>query len=259
MARLKKNPDGIVVVKPENSRRDERGLLKNVEHKFLEDGSVDWRGMLRAEHLAFNRQAETEIEKKYGKPLKELDITSVEDKYILILLAGIKHLARLRGYLSVSPKVEESNSQNCVVNTTIKWIGNYETDFRELEFGSIGSASIANTFDFGQRYLPAMAENRAFCRSVRLFLGINIVAYDEIGPKVAQQQEPPTSSGAKPFNHLEDILSSLGLSFDKFKEGYLKKYYTGDTKVESDPAKWTQCKDIPPNDIYILLSILKKD
>ena len=35
---------------PKNYQRDEHGLLKNVQYVFNEDGSVNWRAMIKEEH-----------------------------------------------------------------------------------------------------------------------------------------------------------------------------------------------------------------
>ena len=37
---------------PKSFERDENGLLKNVQYTFNEDGSIDWRAMVREEHLS---------------------------------------------------------------------------------------------------------------------------------------------------------------------------------------------------------------
>ncbi len=39
-----------------NYKRNEFGLLEGVEYKFNEDGSVNWRAMIKPEHLYPNRE-----------------------------------------------------------------------------------------------------------------------------------------------------------------------------------------------------------
>ena len=72
--------------------RNEDGLLENpsVEYAFNEDGSVDWRKMVRKEFLVPNRSR-----------TQETDVDALEDKDLLILLGGIKELAQLRGFTDV--------------------------------------------------------------------------------------------------------------------------------------------------------------
>ena len=233
-------------------KRDDNGLLEGINYIYNEDGSINWRAMIKPEHLVVFREKRQEVEEKYGKKIEELDLTQVDDKYLLILLSGIKYLARIRNYISIIPKVDYVSSQRCVVTTVIKWAPNFETNNAIIEFGDVGSASIENTFSFAQQYLEPIAANRAFVRAVRNFLGINIVAYDEVGPN--KKEEENFSSGFKPSNLLEQKVESLGLTFEKFRDGIITKYKD---KIKSDPEKWESFHNIPAKDIYILLGILE--
>ena len=55
------NTDTISDVEIDNSlgptlfKRDESGLLSNIQYHFNEDGSVNWRSMIRSEYLFPNR------------------------------------------------------------------------------------------------------------------------------------------------------------------------------------------------------------
>ena len=245
-------------------KRNSDGLIEGVAYKYLEDGRIDWRAMIKPEHLVVFKEKREEVEKKYGKTISELDLTTVDDKYLLILLIGLKELASKRGFYSVLPHVDEANSQRCVVTTTIKWIPNFETNFEYVEFGDVGAASLENTYSFGQRYLEACASNRAFARAVRNFLGINIVAYDEIGGfnkdgngniDNDDKSTSSLSSGYKPHNLLEQKVDSKGLNFAKFRDAVVLKYKN---EIKSDPTKWESYISIPPTDIYVLLGILEK-
>ena len=40
---------------PDLYKRNEHGLLENVEYEFSEDGSVDWRAMIKSEFLYPNK------------------------------------------------------------------------------------------------------------------------------------------------------------------------------------------------------------
>lgn len=239
-------------------KRNVDGLINGLEYHYLDDGKINWRKMLKSEHVTVFREKKEEVENKYGKNIEELDLTQVEDKYLLLLLSGIRYLCSIRGAISVKPQVVEANSNRCVVQTSIKWIPNFETNNLIVEYGDVGAASIENTYSFGQRYLEACATNRAFVRAVRNFLGINIVAYDEVGPTPKNKNESENESsipgGYKPCNLLEQKVDSLGLSFDKFKEGITSRYKD---KIKSEPEKWTSYSDIPSKDIYVLLSIME--
>ena len=43
------------LIGPDQFSRDEHGLLKNIQYKFSDDGSVDWRSMIKDEHLFPNK------------------------------------------------------------------------------------------------------------------------------------------------------------------------------------------------------------
>ena len=48
---------------PNLFQRDENGLLKNIQYDFNEDGSVNWRSMIREEYL-FPNKSWFELRKK---------------------------------------------------------------------------------------------------------------------------------------------------------------------------------------------------
>ena len=82
---------------PQKYRRDQHGLLANVDYVFNEDGSVNWRAMIKDEQLFPNRSW-------FDSRKKDLpnSIEGLKDHQLLIKLGGIKELARLRGFSSVS-------------------------------------------------------------------------------------------------------------------------------------------------------------
>jgi len=68
-------------------KRNEYGLLedKNINYIFNEDGSVNWRKMIKPEFLVANRDR-----------TDETDISKLEDNELIILLGGLKDLANIR-------------------------------------------------------------------------------------------------------------------------------------------------------------------
>lgn len=237
--------------------RDERGLIKGIEYKYLFDGRIDWKAMLKPEHLVINRQYKKELEEKFKRAFSEIKPEEVEEKYLLILLSGVKYLLSLRGAISVKPKVDYVSESKCVVSTTITWQPNFETNGIVKVFGGVASASYENTFSWARQYLEAIAENRSLARAVRNFLGINIVANDEIGPNFSSDENTNSDSptGFKAWNFLQKKSESLNLDFKKFKDGIILKYKD---KIKSDPEKWLSFEDIPPKDCYICLGLLEK-
>ena len=84
-------------VGPNLFSRDENGLLKNVEYPFNEDGSVNWRGLVKEEHLFPNKS----WFQMRGKDTPR-SIEGLADHQLLIKLGGIKELAKLRGFSDVT-------------------------------------------------------------------------------------------------------------------------------------------------------------
>lgn len=235
--------------------RDSNGLLKNVDYKFKEDGSVNWRAMLKPEHLVVQKDKREKVEQVYGKKIEELDITTIDDKYLLILLSGIKHLAQLRSFKHVQQHVDFVNHEKAVVTCSIQFAGNYETGGQDVVFSDVASASISNTSGFGQHFLESIAANRAFVRAVRNFLGINIVGQDEISPKGVEEPEIPAPTEVSAHSILERKMGEKGFNFETIKESCIKRYKA---ELNSNPEEWTSIKDIPQLDVFTLLGKLEK-
>lgn len=218
--------------------RNEHGLIEGIDYKFNESGLVDWRAMIPEKFLVFNTQYAEQIQAAYGKPLEELKVSEVEDKYLLILLGGIKELARLRGFNVVSYKIVPASERCITASCEIEWLPNFETEGRTITFSDAADASIANTSGFGNQFLTTIAANRSFIRNTKNFLGINILGHDEIADKTQKElPEAETVTDTSPHGKLQKLLDEKGASFEKLKANALKT----DPSAES----WTCLKDIP--------------
>ena len=238
-----------------NYERDERGLVKGVQYKFKPNGKIDWRAMINTQWLVINRQFENKLQEKYGRGSADLKVEEVDDNFLLITLPGIKELADLRGIVSYCPKVEYGPLGQVSVTAQITWIENFETKGRCVPFGGVANASQENTTGFGSIYLEAIAENRAFVRAVRNFLGINIVGQDEIKPEKAQ---PATVSAASIASHnsassfLQKTAAEKFNTFEKFK-------VWAETKIPAfEVSEWTGYGDIKSQTALQLLALLKE-
>lgn len=222
--------------------RDENGLIKGYQYFFTPDGNVDWRKMLKPEHLAPNKQK-----------TKETDISKLQDEELLILLPGIQYLAKLRGYMDVSYPVIAANRDFVSLACRITWNPNYEppSEGKIVTFTATADACSENTNGFGTIHLTTVAENRSFGRCVRRFLGINIVCQDEIKPFDAEEIQP-TKIEVGPHKILADKLSEYNVSFGKFKAKLIAdgKYQNVD--------KWTEITDIPRQVVLSLLDLIKE-
>jgi hypothetical protein len=240
---------------PDVWKRNEHGLLESVDYEFNQDGSVNWRAMISPEHLYPNKDY-FEMRKM---PVPD-SIEGLEDNQLLIKLGGIKDLAKLRGFHNVTYDIQESSDERVVVQCMINWIENYEGvyPFRPT-FASIANATIHNTNGFAAKFLECIAENRAFVRTVRNFLGIHIVGADEIdsSKNKAPIVPPPSSSGAKDISPQGILKEKAGTDFNSFK-GCLRAWYkTGAYTNNPEVIKeWSDYKDIPAKDCRKLLKLL---
>ena len=239
-------------------KRNEHGLYDHINYVYREDGlGIDWKKMLKPEHLAFNAQYESKIKQIYKvDDLSQLDKSTVEDKYLVILLSGIKYLARLRGYLNVDNVITHTSDQKATANCSIVWTPNIETNGVEVAFSDSASASTMNTQGFGSMYLESIAANRAFVRAVRNFLEINIVGFDELkGDKEAP--ETTSSNSPNPVALLKDVLKKAGVTtVAELKKS--EKLKDKDDKFGIHPKDWTTLDALDTADIFELISIFKR-
>ena len=243
---------------PDIWKRNEHGLLESVDYIFNEDGSVNWRAMINPEHLYPNKDW-FEMRKM---PVPE-SIEGLDDSQLLIKLGGIKELAKLRGINSVSYVVEESSDERSVVRCLVDFISNYETIDEQgiggIHFSSVANATIHNTNGFAAKFLECIAENRAFVRAVRNFLGIHIVGADEIDTSKNKSPivVPPSSSGAKDISPQGILKEKVGTDFNSFLNKLRSLYSDG--KYENDPEvikSWKDYKDIPAKECRKLLKLI---
>jgi hypothetical protein len=230
-------------------KRNTHGLLNHIDYIFNEEGLIDWRKMVDSKHLVPNRQY-----------TNETDVSKLRDNQLLILLAGIKELSQIRGYTSVEYNTVSPSSDYVVATCKITWIPNFETEDKAMVFSSIGDASPSNTVGFGQLFLAACAENRAFVRCVRNFLKIHVVAQEEIVSNSAgvRAYSPVTQSAndsgnAKPDPKvlLEETMKDKGLSFSGIKKKLVEEGFEGSEAMVS-------VSDIPNVKIFELVQRMKK-
>ena len=231
----------------EKLKRNEDGLLSNppVDYVFNEDGSVNWRKMVRTEFLVANKQR-----------TQQTDVSQLEDRDLLILLGGIKELAQIRGFTDVRYTVHTASQEYFSTTCTIEWVPNYETDNKVVSFSALADAHQDNTYSFASNFLAATAENRAFVRCVRNFLKINIVGQEEMGggkqvfsQTTAKASAPKTDSD--PTSLLQKVMDSKGVSFDMVKTRLLDEDFPKADSFEST-------KDIPKTKTFELIARLKK-
>lgn len=230
--------------------RDENGLIEGIKYHFDENGLIDWRKMIPREFLVIQQDRLQKVQENLGKPIENIDILDVEDKDLLILLGGIKYLAKLRGFTSVKYNTNVTENNTTAV-CEITWKPNYETENEAVVFSSVGDANLANTNGFASIYLGPIAENRAFTRCVRNFLNINIVGKEEICESKGQ------NASLDPHNSLEAFLKNNNVNFEKLKNKLLIENEKN-PKCNFKANDWNSIRDIPKSEILEITNIVKK-
>jgi len=245
---------------PEKFNRDENGLLRNIQYQFNEDGSVNWRAMIKEEHLFPNKLWFQARNKDMPRSIEGL-----KDNQLLIKLSGIKELARLRGFTSVSYTMDKCEDDHVAVTCNTVFTPNYETGGAAVSFEDMANASTKNTSSFATKFLETIACNRSFVRCVRNFLNVHIVGDDEMdksNPNAVSHQD--SSKKSDPFspvttlkNRAKAILSIE--SFEDFKP-FIKKCWQDKVQgiyQNKSIESWKEWDDISVKDSKVLLGLIK--
>jgi len=239
---------------PDVYKRNQDGLLSNAEYAFNEDGTVDWRAMIKDEFLYANK-GWFDIRNMPTPPSTE----GLEDKQLLIMLGGIKEIAKMRGYSSVDFDIDNTSDGYVTAKCTIEWDGNYESSM--TTYTDVANATLANTDAFCAKFLETIACNRAFVRCVRNYLGIHIVGADEIDKSKGAVQEIDTSSAASTITSPTDLLEKTlrdkhGVnSFDDCKD-VLRDLWRSEKYKNKEATSWDSFSDIPTKEARKLIAAL---
>ena len=248
---------------PDLYKRNEHGLLENATYEFNEDGSVDWRAMIKSEFLYPNK-GWFEARKKDVPTSPE----GLDDKQLLIMLGGIKELARLRGFEGVSFETSHLSDTYVVATCEIVWSPNYESNKERIVYQDVANATLQNTGSFAAKFLETIACNRAFVRCVRNFLNIHIVGADEIDKSKdsvnlfsveASSDEPLEkilSPNARLFQDWQDYDGGGG-NFNDFKET-LRSLWKKEIYKNEDAQNWNDFNDVPAKEARKIRAALKK-
>ena len=215
---VKVTPDGVPVGKRNTFERNDKGLLTSVNYIYKEDGSIDYRAMIPREYLVVNKQ-------NFERRKADIPdaINGLKDKDLLILLTGIKYIAKIRGYTEVKYPVVRSSPEHCTVTCEIKWISNFEECGREVISSGLGDATPFNTTSFAQYFLGPMAQNRAFVRCVKDYLNINILGQDEISDEDPSKKNQRAQNSINTTEILVDLLKAKGKDFESVKSRLTKQ------------------------------------
>lgn len=240
-------------------QRDEHGLLPDVPYVFDDMGAINWRALVSDKYLYVNKGW---FEAK-GKEAPE-SIEGLKDNQLLIMLGGIRELAKIRGFDSLKFDVLESSKERAVVSCSMYFTPNYENP-DGVNYCEVANATIENTDGFGEKFLEAFAANRAFIRCVRNFLNVNIVGFDEIDKsanKPEKEKEALNKNSFTPQGTLIKAAKNLGYeTFADFKP-FIKKLkeegYWKYEKENNDGKIWESFEDVHPKEARKLVTACKK-
>ena len=247
--------------------RNSLGLLQSVDYKFNEDGSVNWRAMVDPKHLFPNKSWFEARDKPTPR-----SVDGLQDNQLLIKLAGIKELAKLRGYSSVRYNVIKCEKDHVAIKCEISWVPNFENPSQEsdylpasTQFEDVANATTENTSSFATKFLETIAANRAFVRCVRNFLNVHIVGDDEIDKSNGLPQHPEADE-VEPLKKLtpNGVLESLAStklkcgSFNSFKDK-LRELWTLELYRNDDAKNWQKYDDVPAKEARLLINIIKNE
>lgn len=214
-------------------------------------GEIDWKAMVPDEFIILNK---FELAKK-GIEVDDLTDDEVDDikkkasdRDLIILLGGFKFLAHLRGMVGGHGRCDYvSDGQNYVnCRYTVDFAERKDLDLPAMSFSAVANASFENVGKDFSIYLETMAENRAFCRAVRMGLNINIVSQEEIDERkeyqVSQVPEDAVES-------LKNLMDKKGVDFETFKKGVDSKYKLFD----GESLNWESWADISYPQALVML------
>lgn len=235
-------------------KRNENGLIEGIEYKFTNDGLIDWRAMIPAQYLYINNDPKNRerIEKTYGKPYNEIDIIKdkVKDSDLVILLGGLRYIAKLRGTKSVSYNIKEANPEYAAVNCKIVFRGSYETENEDFSYEENACATLSNTNNFAQKYLVEICTNRAFARCVRNASNIFIVSKEELPGNDIVESSSISQSSPKHIKMLEDIMRAKNVKWETIVDKLKKENTWNET--------YKTVADLPKEILFDFINRLKK-
>lgn len=234
--------------------RDEDGLLKCVDYARNEDGSIDWKSMVPADQVYPNK----DYFLRNGKPIPE-STEGLEDHELCIKLGGIKKIAKLRGFSLNQKKVVYSSDSSAVAECRIVWIANFEEPY-EVDCLDSASANSLNTNGFEKKYLESIACNRAFVRTVRNHLGIDIVGFDELSGSGFNGESgiSDLASATSPLNTLFKVTGLSEGNFGDFLE-ILRNLYKINSYRNEETKKWKTWTDIPNTEIAKIIKSIRSN
>ena len=183
---------------------------------------------------------------------------NVDDKYVVILLSGIRYLMAIRGFKECSFDYNSSEDR-ASARCRIQFIGNYETNNEEVRFESTAERSKFSTVRPFNNFLVSLAENAALARCVRNFLRIATLANDEIlGFQDNAPDQTEESDPTSPHAVLEKLLKANNWSYGQLQKALTSKVDEKNERVYPEAETWQSVKDIPKSKVLGIIGTLQK-
>jgi hypothetical protein len=249
---MKKEEDNKIIA-PENKifKRNDRGLFDNINYVYTDEGYVDWRAMVNPKFLVPNEDSFT----KKGLPIPS-SIDKLADDQLIIKLAGVREVARLRGIEKVERPISYATHNGAVASCKITFLPNFETDGASLIYEEVASATVDNCNDMGAKYAETIACNRSFVRAVKSALNIFVLSDEEFNRHSFENSNSKSIGG--PVDTLKDRLKEVW-SINEFKDflSLLSKSETYSKRMD-EVNNWKSFDDIPIPEIRILIGLISK-
>lgn len=222
-------------------------IEQKLEDKYIrkENGDINWFAHLEDDQIFLNQSYKAEVEKRYNKPICEIDLKQVDEKYLLISLNGLKSLARLKGYKSIKFPIFQAQPGFAYAVCEIEWNdGVIVADSADACPDNVGQPP----FSF---YLSSLAANRSCGRAIRSSLGIVALCREEIG--ISPTKIENAMSQADPRKSLQDKLEGKGRDFNSFKTWWNANHAKEGKEIEGNT--WSE---LEVSQTWTMLGVLKK-
>jgi hypothetical protein len=192
-------------------------------------GMVDWKELVPKKYMDLSEEwcsANGITKSEMTREEIEEKLDEVGDEAKVILLAGFKTVAKIRGLQSIKSCIVRSDSDSAVAECKLTF-----TDMDgelKVATGNANASKENTSFPFSM-YLESMAENRAFIRAVRYGLNINIIGYEELTGKESGRGETTgfdeEGGSLSPQETLKQIVEAKNKTLGELRAHLQKKDY----------------------------------
>lgn len=238
-------------------------ISKNHEQaadKPANDGAFDWKSLIPKKYFYINPNLPPGvikmIETKHGCSINEINLeeaNDIDDSHLILTMRGIKYVARLHGFSEVTYRYPVVQPNFVVATCRITFLANPASGNRVVTFEDSASATRENTNDMGYRYIVETATNRAFCRCVRNFLGINVVTNIELmnDAEASTSLEVEDEQYSGPYQILFNKMESYRISFETLINALVEA-----NKIPADHG-YKSLRSLPPRLVFTCLQTVE--